>query len=163
MITFLAQATDTTSAAGGSLKSISGIILATWVVVALLKHLIGFQGKAVLAVSLVVSLTFAGVGLFVTKTLPGDPIEVILAVLILIAGAAGINASGSTLFKKTAPPLMAVLLLGACSSIPTYLVEEHLNAVQPHHTALIDQHRSQDAETWDAHYESMRELIEQSR
>lgn len=60
--------------------------------------------------------------------------------------------------------LSGSLFLAGCSSIPTHLVEEHLNAVEPHHMALIREYGTDlEKETWPAHYQSMRDQVEASR
>lgn len=110
----LAQATaDSTPA----LLSIAGILTATWVIVALLKRLVGFSGKTTLIVSLCVSVALTLVALFVTRTLAADPLAAILAVLTGVAGAAGVDASGKALLNNTPKALLLGLVtLGALAS-----------------------------------------------
>ena len=122
MLTALAQSTPT---ATESVASVASIIAATFLLVAIAKALVPkLAGRATLIVSLLVAVGLTLIALFVTRTLVGDPVAYLLAVLSAIAGAAGIDATGSAVLKgpkskalKLLAPVGLVLLLSGCSTM----------------------------------------------
>lgn len=135
----IAQAASETTVA---LTSVAGIVLATWLLVGIGKKLFDYKGKATLVVSLVVSMGLTVAAIYGTKTLAGDPFTSILAVLMAVASAAGVDATGSTLFKtgKATAILVPVFLLGGCCSggmVPSASLQGILDTAAPDHLERI--------------------------
>ncbi|MEO0477203.1 MAG: hypothetical protein AAF085_14735 [Planctomycetota bacterium] len=116
MLTQLAQ-TDTAGTPG--LGSVAAIILLTWVLVGLAKKFFSIHGRATLAVSLGVSVGLTIIAL-ATGQLAVDWFTAIIAVIVLVAGAAGVDASSKTIFSgapKVLALLAATLLITGCSTM----------------------------------------------
>lgn len=113
MLTSLAQ-NDTTGTPG--LTSVAAIIVLTWVLVGLAKKFFEFRGRVTLGVSLGVAVGLTILAL-ATGQLAGDPVAALTAVVVMVAGAAGIDASAKTLFTGSPKALLLGLItLGVLTS-----------------------------------------------
>lgn len=161
----LAQSTATPS-----LMSVGGVVLATFLLVAIIKRLVPeLKGRWTLGVSLVIACLLTAVALFVTKTLPEEPVTAFLAVLMAVAGAAGIDVGGATVLKgatKVLAPVALVLVVGGCSGVPATLIEQHVATAGKDHLERVRSDPEATPaviETWEEHWRALGEAAESAK
>ena len=117
------------------------------------------------ALLMLIALGIRTAGVEITPDDQDQAADTIVAAIEAMVGLAGffITLWGRATAKKglTLTVLLGLMMvLPACATIPAHLVDEHLAAVEPHHMALVREHRPQDEATWAEHYKSMHDLVD---